>query len=129
MVKSVIALILLLCVTCPTFTGAEESTPNYDRIRAALQRPVPPTLFTLSRASLSMMRPTPPPRAQSARRDSVWNGALIGAGIGGVGGYFWARNICGSNDPECFAITAPVGVLGGGGIGAAIGAILDALDR
>jgi hypothetical protein len=66
--------------------------------------------------------------APSERRDSVWNGALIGAAIGGAGGYLWARNICGgTDDTECFVISAPVGILGGIGIGAAAGAIADAL--
>jgi hypothetical protein len=64
-----------------------------------------------------------------ARRDSVWNGLLMGAAIGGGGGYLWAREICGSNDTECFTITAPVGVLCGAGIGAAVGAIAAALTR
>ena len=63
------------------------------------------------------------------RRDSVWNGALIGGGIGAGGGYIWARNICGSNDSECFAIAGPVGILGGIGIGAAVGAVADALHK
>ena len=59
----------------------------------------------------------------------MWNGLLIGAGIGAGGGYLWARNICGSNDSECFAITARAGVLAGAGIGGAVGALLDALQR
>ena len=63
------------------------------------------------------------------RRDSVWNGTLIGAGIGAGGGYLWARNICGSNDGECFAIAGTIGILGGTGIGAAIGAVADALHK
>lgn len=62
------------------------------------------------------------------RRDSVWNGALIGAGVGAAGGYFWARQLCGTNDAECFAISSRAGVLGGAGIGALIGAILDAFS-
>ena len=63
------------------------------------------------------------------RRDSVWNGALIGAGIGAGGGYVWARNMCGTNDSECFLISAPVGILGGIGIGAATGAVADLLHN
>ena len=73
-----------------------------------------------------------PARGRSQRindRDSVWNGLLVGAAIGAAGGYLWARNICGSNDAECFAIAGPVGVLTGAGIGAAVGAIADALHR
>jgi hypothetical protein len=63
------------------------------------------------------------------RRDSVWNGALIGAGIGGGGGYIWARNLCGTHDDECFAIAGPAGILTGIGIGAAVGAVADALHK
>ena len=64
---------------------------------------------------------------QRGSRDSVWNGLLIGAGIGATGGYIWARHECG-NDQECAAITNPVGILAGAGIGAAVGAILDAFS-
>lgn len=71
---------------------------------------------------------TPSARITSGQRDSIWNGLLIGAGIGATGGYIWARNECG-NDSECAAITNPVGILVGGAIGAAVGAILDALSR
>ena len=67
--------------------------------------------------------------APKERRDSVWNGVLIGAGIGGGGGYIWARNICGSNDDECFAIAGPAGMITGIGIGAAIGAVADLLHK
>jgi hypothetical protein len=97
-----------------------------------------------SRASERRERATRPERAGGAASegacrgvrgakplgyDSVWDGLLIGAGIGAGGGYFWARNICGSNDAECFAIAAPAGVLGGAAIGAAVGAVLDAFSK
>lgn len=65
--------------------------------------------------------------AADRRRDPVWNGALIGAGIGAAAGVVWGRQTCGSNDTECFAIAGPVGIAGGAGIGAALGAIADAL--
>jgi hypothetical protein len=39
------------------------------------------------------------------------------------------RGTCGSSDTECFYIAGPVGVLAGAGIGAAVGAIADALHR
>lgn len=69
----------------------------------------------------------PRQRAATARRDSVWNGSVIGAGIGAAGGAAWGLQTCGSNDSECFAIAGPVGIIGGAGIGAAIGALADAL--
>lgn len=57
----------------------------------------------------------PQERASSGRRDSVWNGTLIGAAAGAAGGAVWGRQ------------TGPVEILGGIGIGAAVGAIADAL--
>ena len=68
-------------------------------------------------------------RAVGGRRDSVWNGILIGAGVGAAGGAVWGLAICGSSDDECFAIAGPVGIISGAGIGAAVGAIADALHR
>jgi hypothetical protein len=65
--------------------------------------------------------------ASSGRRDSIWNGLLIGAGIGAAGGAIWGLNVCGTTDDECFAIAGPAGIITGAGIGAAIGAIADAL--
>jgi hypothetical protein len=66
-------------------------------------------------------------KTSTGRRDSVWNGSVIGAGIGAAGGAAWGLQTCGSNDGECFAIAGPVGIIGGAGIGAAIGAVADAL--
>jgi hypothetical protein len=66
-------------------------------------------------------------RAPGGRRDSIWNGTLIGAGVGAAGGAVWGLTTCGSNDSECFAIAGPVGIIGGAGIGVAVGAIADAL--
>jgi hypothetical protein len=68
-----------------------------------------------------------PQRTSSGRRDSVWNGLLIGGSIGAAGGAVWGMKTCGPNDSECFAIAGPVGILVGTGIGAAVGAIADAL--
>jgi hypothetical protein len=68
-----------------------------------------------------------PDRAIGGRGDSIWNGTLIGTAAGAAGGAVWGRQTCGSNDRECFAIAGPVGIVGGAAIGAAIGAIADAL--
>ncbi len=126
MAKSFVALTTLLCLAWPAAARAEPSTLDYRRIHAALQRSVAPARFTVDRASVSALRPGPVQPADSTR-DSVWNGAWIGAGIGGVGGYIWARNMCGSNDEECSLRAGPAGVLGGIAMGAAVGAIIDAL--
>jgi hypothetical protein len=63
------------------------------------------------------------------RRDSVWDGVLIGAGIGAAGGAVWGVTTCGTTDDECFAIAGPAGIITGAGIGAAVGALADALHR
>ena len=99
------------------------------RVRRALERPsIMPARSMRLPEPVSKSRASQP--APGERRDSVWNGALIGAAIGGAGGYVWARNICGgTDDTECFVISAPVGILAGIGIGAAAGAVADALHK
>ena len=89
-------------------------------IRASLTLPDTASLPALAKARQS---------SRNDRRDSVWDGALIGAAVGAGSGYIWARNMCGSNDSECFAIAGGVGILGGAGIGTAVGAIADALHK
>jgi hypothetical protein len=105
-----------------------EVSPDYARLRRALQREKPalfiPVMAPALRATARQDQPPSQPRS-----DSIWEGLLIGAAIGGAGGYVWARNICGSDDTECFVITAPVGILGGAGIGALIGAVADKLHK
>jgi hypothetical protein len=58
------------------------------------------------------------------RTDSLWNGILIGAGIGFVGTEVWTHRACG-RDPECavYVRLAGWGAMGGGG--AIVGAIID----
>ena len=127
--RSLFATTVLVCLVSPAVAAAN-GEPDYRRIRSALEQPVRPARFAVSKASVSAIRPA---RSQAVikggRRDSVWDGLLIGAGIGAAGGYVWARHLCGSNDPECFAIAGLVGVLGGVGIGATIGAIVDLLHN
>ena len=45
--------------------------------------------------------------------------------MGGV----WGAGQCSAPDPECAAIAVPAGVLGGAGIGAAVGAVVHAIRR
>jgi hypothetical protein len=106
----------------PNLSSAEDYAPDLARIRAGLATTA--SITTTIRRETSVAAARPP---QRGKRDSVWNGILIGAGVGAVGGYIWARHECG-NDGECAAITNPVGILAGAGIGAAIGAILDAFS-
>ena len=129
MFRCVVASTVLLCLACPASAGAHDE-PDYRRIRSALEGRATPSRLAVSVASVAAIRPD---RSQatvkSGKRDSVWEGLLIGAGIGAAGGYVWGRSICGPNDSECFAIAGTVGVLGGIGIGATIGAIVDALHH
>jgi hypothetical protein len=117
---------LLCCAAEPV--RQQPPAPPISRVSLALARPPSPLRQSIVRAK----REAPLARQRAVikpgRRDSIWNGLLIGAGIGATGGYVWARHECGSNDTECAAITNPVGILGGAGIGAAIGAILDAFS-
>jgi hypothetical protein len=94
---------------------------NTKGVLASLVLPSPHSLPALKSAMGSARQPA------DRRRDSVWNGTLIGAGVGAAGGTIWSLNTCGSNDTECFAIAGPLGIVGGAAIGAAVGAIADAL--
>jgi hypothetical protein len=65
---------------------------------------------------------------RGAVRDSLTNGILIGVGGGAVAGWTWVRSHCGPPgfDPECSAnagiVLYPITI----GIGAGIGALVDA---
>ena len=66
--------------------------------------------------------------SQKNDRDSLWNGMLIGAGVGAAAGMLFApQALCGSHDTECAVIVrAAIGLPGlAGGIG--IGALIDGL--
>jgi hypothetical protein len=117
--------------------GAAPADTRCHRVRAALERSadqgprITPAISArpIVAASPRQSPAQPTARVQKNGSDSIWNGLLIGAGIGAGGGYVWARSQCGSNDSECSAITTPVGLLAGAGIGAAIGAVLDAFSH
>ena len=66
--------------------------------------------------------------SQGGKRDRLWNGMLIGAGVGAVAGMIVApQALCGSHDSECSVIVrAAIGLPAiAGGIG--IGALVDGL--
>ena len=117
-----IVLAMLLTTTVNGVAG--EYAPSYERIRAGLRREPVASRLVVRRVPAAVVA-----RSQSGPkkpRASLWRGAGIGALIGGL---VWAPSLCGSNDPECSAITVPVGVAAGAGIGAAVGAIGQALAR
>jgi hypothetical protein len=66
------------------------------------------------------------PQAPARRKDSLWNGALIGASLGAIAGFLTSEAIVECS--ECAGFNAPLtfGVLGAGA-GAALGAGIDAL--
>jgi hypothetical protein len=61
--------------------------------------------------------------------DSLWNGALIGAGVGAVGAWIFTRANCGPRgfDDECSLIAGPIGTAIFVPAGAIGGAIIDRL--
>jgi hypothetical protein len=88
-------------------------------------------LITLAAASMlaappQVSAPPTPPRMVK-QIDSVWNGAVIGAGIGAVTGYVWGREMCGGDDDECLIRSVPVGLVIFTPAGALTGALIDRL--
>ena len=61
------------------------------------------------------------------RADSIWNGLLIGLGVGVVASEVWRHSECGPRgyDTECSAIVSGVGVLTMVPAGAVAGAFID----
>ena len=72
------------------------------------------------------LAPAEQPTALPSRKDSLWNGVIIGAGLGALVGAAGSPVI--SDCSECSGFNVPLtfGVLGAG-IGAAVGAGIDAL--
>ena len=126
--RSLTCLIVIAVIGLPDVGVAAEYAPDTSRIRSGLAKTAAIRVTKLP-ASSPDPRSQPTARVTSGERDSVWNGLLIGAGVGAGAGYVWARSQCGGNDAECSAITNPVGIIVGGAIGAAVGAILDAFSH
>lgn len=61
--------------------------------------------------------------------DSLWNGALLGAGVGAIGAWIFTRANCGPRgyDDECAYIAGPLGVAIFVPAGALSGALIDRL--
>ena len=123
---SAIATAMLLAMTT-TALAADTASP-YARIRAELRREPVVSRLVVSRLPSPVV--TRSRQAPKRSRPSLWKGAAIGGAIGAlIGGALWGPSLCSANDPECTAITVPVGIAAGGGIGAAAGAITVALLR
>jgi hypothetical protein len=130
----VVTCMVALVAASPGF--ADELPVDRERIGRALQGDRPALVLPAFTPDVAAgpRDPRVPERGRQAsspvsRSDSVWEGTLIGAAIGGAGGFVWARQICGADDSECVAIAGPVGILGGAGIGALVGAIADKLHK
>jgi hypothetical protein len=124
-----LSLLTAVSIAASVPVRAGEASDNLERLRRALEKPAPvlslPADTPVSKPRLTRQVPQSRPRS-----DSIWEGLLIGAAIGGAGGYIWARQICGgTDDTECFLISAPVGIAGGIGIRALVGAVVDKLHK
>jgi hypothetical protein len=86
-----------------------------------LRHPTSETLAALTAASGQ----TP---SQPRRRDSLWNGVIIGAGLGAIAGAVSGTAIADCSECAGFNVPLTFGVLGAG-IGAALGAGIDALHE
>ena len=116
--------VLFLFLGAPS-AQADELKVDYAKLARALQAKPALSLATANAPAGARVTPQDAP----ARGDSVWNGTLIGAGIGAASGYLWAYGQCGTNDSECFMIAGTVGIIGGAAIGAVVGAVADALHK
>jgi hypothetical protein len=94
----------------------------------ALPQPARAPLSTqMTRIVARSAAPTAPVAAAALRGDSLWNGALTGAAVGGVAMAAYASRTC--EDATCIAPVAFWTAISAG-IGAAIGVGIDALfDR
>jgi hypothetical protein len=82
-------------------------------------------VFTLAAPQLARAQSGP-----AVTRDPLWNGMLIGAGVGAAAGMLFApQALCGAHDTECSVIVrAVIGIPAlAGGIG--IGALVDGLSN
>jgi hypothetical protein len=103
------------------------------RVTEASGRTTKGTLGKLSTSSLELLNPKSIPAAFSKsevrmieleRRDSLWNGTLIGLGAGGLSGLIGGAANCGNDSCQAGPIAAAFGALFGG-IGAGVGALVD----
>ena len=86
------------------------------------------TLTVTSKGTPRTLTETQVLEIRHARRDSLWNGALIGLAAGLGGGLVAVGSTC-TNDSECAAIATAVFVPTFAAGGAGIGALIDSLTR
>jgi hypothetical protein len=134
----------LLNLIAPSQSRAQigAQAPLESRVTGANGHDMKSTLATLSNASLELLKATsgradrtgrPAPAAPSqgnapsstgGRRDSLWNGTLIGAAVGGVSGALVGAANCANYSCQAGPVALAFGA-GFAGIGAAAGALID----
>ena len=141
-VSQVVAITVVLAAPSAAFAEPPPFRLDQSRVPAAATRARRPfdgealrrAVETALRAPASLDKQAPP---VAAGRDGLWNGVLIGAGIGAVaGGLSAATDDCGLDEPgdgaACDMLAGPAigtGMLLGGLLGAGVGAIVDWLIR
>jgi len=86
------------------------------------------TLTVTSQGAPRTLTETQVLQIRHGRRDSLWNGSLIGLAAGAGAGVVAVASTC-PNDPECSAIATVVFVPTFAAGGAAVGALIDTLIR
>jgi hypothetical protein len=116
-------MVMVATLWMPRLAAADDLASDYGRIRRALAAPASLASRSREAADGAHLQVT------SGRGFGVPFVVVRGAGSGPAGGYLWARQQCGGNDPECAAIANPIGIVVGAAIGATVGAILDAFSH
>jgi hypothetical protein len=86
------------------------------------------TITVMSQGTPRTLTETQVLEIRHRRRDSLWNGALLGLGAGLGAGIVAVTSTC-PNDPECSAIATALFVPTFAAGGAGIGALIDSLTR
>ena len=123
-----------------TFAEMEKHTPVGTTVYVTTKdgEEVTGTLATISASSISVALRDEPARvvvdanvASIRAKDPLWNGLVIGAGVGGfmIGALSDESCIAPYAAPDCKNVSRGAGILLGAGIGAALGAGFDALHH
>jgi hypothetical protein len=112
---------LIVCLTGPLLIGTPTALASQERTPTDTAG----KLIVSTRAIAAGLAAAPPTRVQSSR-DSVKAGAVIGGIAAGVSAVYICTAVSVEGDPPCWRGVLVVGVMGAG-IGAAVGAVIDAI--
>ena len=132
MVNIIRGLCVTLAILClPTFAAAQAAAAILSRSAPAssAEPDRTPDHGRVSPSDRKTAGPPSPRRASGAplqRRDSLWNGVLIGAGLGALAGAVGGQAALECSECAGFNVPLTFGVIGAG-VGAGIGAGIDAL--